>query len=35
MLEIETIERTQSLSESAQKQIKYGTRALVGKLDQE
>ncbi len=35
MLEIDNIERTQSLSESARKQIKYGTRALVGKLDQE
>jgi Ca-activated chloride channel family protein len=35
MLEIEHIEKTQSLSESAQKQIKYGTRALIGKLDQE
>jgi Ca-activated chloride channel family protein len=33
LLEIESMERTQTLSESAQKQIKYGTRALVGKLD--
>jgi Ca-activated chloride channel family protein len=35
MLEIQHIEKTQSLSESAQKQIKYGTRALIGKLNQE
>jgi Ca-activated chloride channel family protein len=33
LLEIESMEKTQTLSESAQKQIKYGTRALVGKLD--
>ncbi|KPK21348.1 MAG: hypothetical protein AMK69_21965 [Nitrospira bacterium SG8_3] len=35
MLEIDHISRTQSLSDSAQKQIKYGTRALIGRLDQE
>jgi Ca-activated chloride channel family protein len=35
LLEIENMEKTQMLSESAQKQIKYGTRALVGKLDKE
>jgi Ca-activated chloride channel family protein len=35
MLEIDTIERTQSLSESAQKKIKYGTRALIGNFDEE
>jgi len=35
MLEIESISQTQTLSESAQKQIKYGTRALVGELVEE
>jgi hypothetical protein len=33
LLELESIERTQTLSDSAQKAIKYGTRALVGKFD--
>ncbi len=35
MLELETIERTKNLSEAAQKQIKYGTRALVGNFFEE
>jgi hypothetical protein len=35
LLELESMEKTQMLSEAAQKQIKYGTRALVGKLDKE
>jgi len=35
LLELESMEKTQTLSESAQKQIKYGTRALVGQLDKE
>ncbi|MGD8456801.1 MAG: VWA domain-containing protein [Anaerolineales bacterium] len=35
LLELESMEKTQMLSDSAQKQIKYGTRALVGKIDKE
>ena len=35
MLELETIERTRNLSDAAQKQIKYGTRALVGNFFEE
>jgi Ca-activated chloride channel family protein len=35
LLEIESIEKTQMLSEAAQKKIKYGTRALIGKLGEE
>lgn len=35
LLELESMEKTQTLSESAQKQIKYGTRALIGQLDKE